>query len=111
MEIIILTIIVIGFLTLYFKKADKSKEFLLQLNTELRKEIQDIRKEVSNNSEKGRKEIEEKLQNINKGITNFQNTSKEDMQKQFASSNKVIKEVTVELEKIKGTNDQVLGFA
>ena len=33
------------------------------------------------------------------------------MQKQFASSNKVIKEVTSELEKIKGTNEQVLGFA
>ena len=33
------------------------------------------------------------------------------MQKQFASSNKVIKEVTAELEKIKGTNNQVLGFA
>ena len=116
METIILIIIVIGFLILYFKKEnnkkeDKSKEFLLQLNTELRKEIQDIRREVSNNSEKGRKEIEEKLQNINKGITNFQNTSREDMQKQFASSNKVIKEVTAELEKIKGTNDQVLGFA
>ena len=116
MEIIILTIIIAGFLVLYFKKGDdkkedNSKEFLLQLNSELRNEIQNIRKEVSNNSEKGRKEIEEKLQNINKGITNFQNASKEDMQKQFASSNKVIKEVTAELEKIKGTNNQVLGFA
>ena len=116
MEIIILTIIIAGFLALYFKKGDNkkednSKEFLLQLNSELRNEIQNIRKEVSNNSEKGRKEIEEKLQNINKGITNFQNSSKEDMQKQFASSNKVIKEVTAELEKIKGTNNQVLGFA
>ncbi len=116
MEIIILTIIITGFLALYFKKGDdkkedNSKEFLLQLNSELRNEIQNIRKEVSNNSEKGRKEIEEKLQNINKGITNFQNASKEDMQKQFASSNKVIKEVTAELEKIKGTNNQVLGFA
>ena len=116
MEIIILTIIIAGFLVLYFKKGDdkkedNSKEFLLQLNSELRNEIQNIRKEVSYNSEKGRKEIEEKLQNINKGITNFQNASKEDMQKQFASSNKVIKEVTAELEKIKGTNNQVLGFA
>ena len=116
MEIIILTIIITGFLALYFKKGDdkkedNSKEFLLQLNSELRNEIQNIRKEVSNNSEKGRKEIAEKLQNINKGITNFQNASKEDMQKQFASSNKVIKEVTAELEKIKGTNNQVLGFA
>ena len=33
------------------------------------------------------------------------------MQKQFADSNKVITEVTKELEKIKGTNEQVLSFA
>ena len=66
---------------------------------------------MTNNSEKGRKEIEEKLKDINKGIISFQTSSKEDMQKQFTSSNKVIKEVTAELEKIKGTNEQVLGFA
>jgi DNA recombination protein RmuC len=74
-------------------------------------EIREIRKEIYTNSEKGRREIEEKLTDINKGISTFQTSSKEDMQKQFASSNKVIKEVTTELEKIKGTNDQVLGFA
>ena len=33
------------------------------------------------------------------------------MQKQFADSNKVITAVTQELEKIKGTNEQVLNFA
>ena len=66
---------------------------------------------MTNNSEKGRKEIEEKLKDINKGIISYQTSSKEDMQKQFTSSNKVIKEVTAELEKIKGTNEQVLGFA
>ena len=33
------------------------------------------------------------------------------MQKQFSDSNKIIKEVTSELEKIKGTNQQVLSFA
>ncbi len=38
-------------------------------------------------------------------------SSKTQMQKQFSDSNKVIKEVTVELEKIKGTNEQVLSFA
>ena len=32
-------------------------------------------------------------------------------QQQFADSKKVIKEVTMELEKIKGTNEQVLSFA
>ncbi len=118
MEIIIILLLVIliglGYLNFNKKpeeKEDTSKELLVQLNAELRKEIQDIRKEVSDNSEKGRKEIEDKLKDINNGINTFQTSSKEDMQKQFASSNKVIKEVTAELEKIKGTNDQVLGFA
>ena len=108
-------LIIAGFAALYFKKSSTSEsnsnELLVQLNDSLRKEIQEIRKEVGENSQKGRKEIEEKLKDINKGINTFQESSKEDMQKQFASSNKVIKEVTSELEKIKGTNEQVLGFA
>lgn len=115
MEYVLLILIVGGFAVLYFKKSttseSNSNELLVQLNDSLRKEIQEIRKEVGENSEKGRKEIEEKLKDINKGINTFQESSKEDMQKQFASSNKVIKEVTSELEKIKGTNEQVLGFA
>ena len=108
MEYLFLVILISGFALIYFKKNDK---FLLTLNENLRNEINDIRKEMSDNSEKGRKEIENKLININKEISNFQTSSKEDMQKQFESSNKVIKEVTTELEKIKGTNEQVLGFA
>ncbi len=115
MEYIVLAVLIAGFALIYFKKSDKkekkSNEFLLQLNENLRKEIQGIRKEVGENSEKGRKEIEEKLKDINKGISTFQQSSKKDMQEQFKSSNKVIKEVTAELEKIKGTNEQVLGFA
>jgi DNA recombination protein RmuC len=115
MEYLILIILIAGFALMYFRKSDKvddkSNEFLLNLNENLRKEIQEIRKEIWTNSEKGRKEIEGKLIDINKGINTFQTSSKEDMQKQFESSNKVIKEVTIELEKIKGTNEQVLGFA
>ena len=114
MEIIILLILVIGFALLFFKKKEKdntSQELLIQLNNSLRQEIQEIRKEVGENSEKSRQEIEKKLTDINKGIYAYQENSKEDMQKQFESSNKVIKEVTSELEKIKGTNEQVLGFA
>jgi len=115
MEYLLLIILITGFGFIYFKKTDtadnNSNKFLLSLNENLRTEIQEIRKEISENSEKGRKEIEEKLTDINKRINTFQTISKEDMQKQFASSNKVIKEVTTELEKIKGTNDQVLGFA
>ena len=114
MEIIILVILIIGFALLFFKKKEKDntpQELLVQLNNSLRQEIQEIRKEVGENSEKSRQEIEKKLTDINKGMYAFQESSKEDMQKQFESSNKVIKEVTSELEKIKGTNEQVLGFA
>lgn len=114
MEIIILLLLIIGFALLFFKKKEKdntSQELLIQLNNSLRQEIQEIRKEVGENSEKSRQEIEKKLTDINKGIYAYQENSKEDMQKQFESSNKVIKEVTSELEKIKGTNEQVLGFA
>ena len=114
MEILILVLLIIGFALLFFKKKEKdntSQELLIQLNNSLRQEIQEIRKEVGENSEKSRQEIEKKLKDINKGIYAYQENSKEDMQKQFESSNKVIKEVTSELEKIKGTNEQVLGFA
>jgi len=108
MEYILLITLIAVLIFIYSKKTDKTS---LILNENLRKEIQEIRKEIFENSEKGRKEMEEKLKDINKGINNFQTNSKEDMQKQFESSNKVIKEVTIELEKIKGTNEQVLGFA
>lgn len=115
MEYLLLAVLVAGFALIYFKKTspkeEGSNDLLLRLNENLRKEIQEIRKEVADNAEKGRQEIEQKLKDINKGITTFQESSKEDMQKQFSSSNKVIKEVTSELEKIKGTNEQVLGFA
>jgi len=111
MEIYLLIIITVIVLVTYFKKPEKSQNTLLQLNDALRKEIQEIRKEVSKNSEESRKEIEQKLNDINRGINSFQKNSKEDMHKQFSSSNKIIKEVTSELEKIKGTNEKVLGFA
>tara|TARA_B100001758_G_C18406438_1_gene612427 strand:- start:1632 stop:2738 length:1107 start_codon:yes stop_codon:yes gene_type:complete len=115
MEYLLLIILITGFLLVYFKKNNNiendSNGFLLKLNQDLRNEIQEIRKEIADNSEKGRKEIENKLVDINKGISSFQTSSKEDMQKQFASSNQVIKDVTTELEKIKGTNEKVLGFA
>jgi len=114
-EYLVLIVLFIGLVLIYFKKNVKTEnnrnELLLSLNENLRMEIKEIRKEMSDNSEKGRVEIERKLIEINKGINTFQTSSKENMQKQFESSNKVITEVTRELEKIKGTNDQVLGFA
>lgn len=116
MDTILLVLILIAVVAFFLinrgtKKEDTSQEFLLQLNAELRREIQDIRKEVNQNAEKGRTEIESKLKDINKELSEYQKSSKSDMQKQFADSNKVIREVTKELEKIKGTNTQVLNFA
>ncbi|MDP6922600.1 MAG: DNA recombination protein RmuC [Lutibacter sp.] len=93
------------------RKPAQSQDLMLSLNSDLRKEIQDIRKELSDNAEKDRLEMTAKLTDINKEINTFHRSSKEDIQKQFSQSNKVIQAVTKELEKIKGTNEQVLSFA
>ena len=93
------------------RSSDETLKLQLQLNEQLRNEIQEIRKEVNENAEKGRVEIESKLKDINKEINDFHKASKSDMHKQFSESTKVISEVTKELEKIKGTNEQVLNFA
>ena len=117
MDILIIIILIVLLFAVVFliarKKDDggKSQELLVQLNAELRKEIQEVRKELSQDAEKSRLEIDQKLTGINKEINDFHKSSKTDMQKQFADSNKVITEVTKELEKIKGTNEQVLSFA
>ena len=111
--LLILLLVLVGFLIFILKNKNdnSSNELLIQLTNNLSSEIQNIRKEVGENSEKSRLELESKLSSINKEINNFHKTSKEDIQKQFSDSNKVIKDVTVELEKIKGTNQQVLSFA
>lgn len=113
--IFLLAVLIIFLLIKEFKNTQKQdtqpNDLLIQLNENLRNEIREIRKEVSDNSEKNRKEMEEKLHFITKEISTYQVSAKTDMQKQFESSNKIIREVTSELEKIKGTNEQVLGFA
>ena len=110
--IIILCIIVIALIFVVFKKNNSSNsDVIIQLSNNLSNQIQDIRKEINDNSEKSRLEIESKLKVINKEISDFQISSKSSMQKQFADSNKIIKDVTNELAKIKGTNEQVLSFA
>ncbi len=115
MDSIILILLVlsnIGLLLYFFSKRNNNQsDLILKISNNLTNQVQDIRKEISENSEKSRVEIESKLQNINKEISEFQMSSKTQMQKQFSDSNKIIKEVTVELEKIKGTNEQVLSFA
>jgi DNA recombination protein RmuC len=111
--LILLVVSNIGLLLYFFSKRNNNNQsdFILKISNNLTNQVQDIRKEISENSEKSRVEIESKLQNINKEISEFQMSSKTQMQKQFSDSNKIIKEVTVELEKIKGTNEQVLSFA
>ena len=116
MEITILTILLISNIALviylFFRKNnDKSSDLILQISNNLTGQVQDIRKEINENSEKSRIELESKLKLINKEISDFQVSSKTQMQKQFTDSNKIIKDVTTELEKIKGTNEKVLSFA
>ena len=115
MDTFLLIVLLIAILVMIFlilkRKPDNSQELIVTLNNDLRKEIQNIRKEVSDNAKEGRIEIESKLKDINVEINNFHKSTKIDMKNQFSESNKVITEVTKELEKIKGTNEQVLNFA
>ena len=116
MEITLLFIavlLVLGLIIHYMRtnKNNSLDKLMIQLTNNLSNDIQNIRKEVSQNSEKNRTEIETKLSEINKEINNYHKISKEDIQKQFTESNKVIKDVTEQLGKIKGTNEQVLNFA
>ena len=110
--IIVLCIILAILVFVVFKNKGKNEsDVIIQLTNSLSNQIQNIRKEINDNSEKSRLEIESKLKVINKEISDFQISSKSSMQKQFADSNKIIKDVTNELAKIKGTNEQVLSFA
>ena len=115
MELIIIIALIIVVLTLIFiiyrGNSEGNSDVIIQLSNNLSNQIQNIRKEISDNSEKSRLEIESKLKIINKEISDFQISSKSTMQKQFADSSKIIKDVTNELAKIKGTNEQVLSFA
>ena len=61
-----------------------------------------LRKEIDSNSKQSRSEIDNKLDNINKQINDYHKSSSVSITQQFKESNKVIKDVTSELEKIKG---------
>ena len=118
MDIVIVILLVIVFLTLIYliiklKSSTSSIEAtdLMNFSNNLNTQIQDIRKEIDNNSRESRGEIETKLNNINKQLNDYHKSSSISITQQFKESNKVIKDVTTELEKIKGTNEQVLSFA
>ena len=118
MDLLIIILLVVVFFTLIYLiyKTSSSKSSieatdLLNFSNSLNTQIQDIRKEIDSNSRESRGEIEKKLNNINKQINDYHQSSAVSITQQFKESNKVIKDVTTELEKIKGTNEQVLSFA
>ena len=116
MEWILVAIVLVALVVFYFiNQKDQSKsvsnEFLIQLNAQLREEIQGIRKEADANAKETRVELEQKLDNITKGISDYQRSSNQSMTQQFAESKKAITDVTKSLSEIKGTNEQVLSFA
>jgi len=115
LEIVVafLSVIILGliYLVYYSKNNSGSANELIQFSNSLSSQIQEIRKEINANSKESRTEIESKLKDINKQINDFHKTSTSNITLQFKESNKVIKDVTTELEKIKGTNEQVLSFA
>lgn len=84
---------------------------LLQLNDQLKAEIEKIRESVEKNSGENRKEIQGKLDNITQGISDFQKHTSQSLQKQFADSSKIITKVTEKLKGLESTNEQVLNFA
>ena len=118
MELIIIILLVFVSTTLIYLiyKSNSSKSSLhasdlMNFSNNLNTQIQDIRKEIDSNSKQSRSEIDNKLDNINKQINDYHKSSSVSITQQFKESNKVIKDVTSELEKIKGTNEQVLSFA
>tara|TARA_B100001287_G_scaffold189936_1_gene160454 strand:+ start:10496 stop:11611 length:1116 start_codon:yes stop_codon:yes gene_type:complete len=117
LDIVIIILLFFVFMTLIYliyrsgSKSSIEGNDLINFSNNLNSQIQEIRKEISSNSKESRNEIEEKLNIINKQINDFHKSSTDSITQQFKESNKVIKDVTSELEKIKGTNEQVLSFA
>ena len=109
--VVVFALVVFYFLTQKNQSAGVSNEFLIQLNAQLREEIQVIRKETDANAKETRIELEQKLDNINKGISDYQRSSNLSITQQFTESKKAITDVTKALSEIKGTNEQVLSFA
>ncbi len=86
MELIIIIVLCIILAILVFvlfkNNGGNESDVIIQLTNSLSNQIQNIRKEINDNSEKSRLEIESKLKVINKEISDFQISSKSSMQKQ-----------------------------
>jgi len=109
--IVVFALVVFYFVSQKNNAKGVSNEFLMQLNGQLRDEIQAIRRETDANAKETRVELEQKLNTITKGISDYQRSSNQSITQQFAESKKAITDVTKALSEIKGTNEQVLSFA
>ena len=79
LESILLLVILGVVLTMFFlrnRNTSSSNSLLVQLNEALRNEIQEIRKDVAQNAQSSRIEIEGKLKTINQGISECQKSTK-----------------------------------
>ena len=116
MEWIPVLVVVLALVVFYFIGQKKqstgvTNEFLMQLNAQLRDEIQGIRKETDTNAKEHVGNGFFGFDNITKGISDYQRSSNQSITQQFAESKKAITDVTKALSEIKGTNEQVLSFA
>ena len=75
----VLLVVILGVALLMFffrnRNSSESDSLLLQLNEALRNEIQEIRKDVAQNAQTSRVEIEGKLKTINQEINEFQKSA------------------------------------
>ena len=93
MEWIPVLVVVLALLVFYFisqkkQSTDVTNEFLMQLNAQLRDEIQGIRKETDTNAKETRVELEQKLDNITKGISDYQRSSNQSITQQLPNPKK-----------------------
>lgn len=109
--LIVLAIVIYLLIKNQQPKEDNSSKLILELNENLRKEIQETRKELNEKEEKSRLSMQERLDKINELISGHQKATVENIQRQFVQSSKIIQEVTEKLTQMEGTSKQILNFA
>lgn len=109
--VVVILVLVAGVFFLLRKLTSKSSSAEDSTSKIMLSLLENLRKEVTDSSEKNRKEVAEKLEKIsdtfNKSLASSSNT----LQKQFQSSAKIIADVTEKLTKLDETNTQVLSFS
>jgi DNA recombination protein RmuC len=105
--IVILLLSILVLLAYYLfrgPKTDQSQKLMLEV-------IENLRREVSDSSDKHRQEIQANLAQISDKLTRGIVDSSQTIQRQFQQSAGIIKEVTEQLTKLDETNKQVLNFS